>query len=50
MGQRIRQDWRESYTHEMLAGNQIAFALLYGADPAGRTYRVHITNIVAGWF
>ena len=50
MGQRIRQDWRESYTHEMLTGNQIAFALLYGADPTGHTYRVHITNIVAGWF
>lgn len=50
MGQRIQQAWHESYTHETLTGHQIAIAFLYGQPPAGRTYRVHIYNISAGWF
>lgn len=49
-GGHFRKEWYESYTHEMLTGNQLGFAVLCRGTCHDKVFDVRFKNLYGGWF
>lgn len=49
-GGHFRKEWYESYTHEMLTGNQLGFAVLCRGSCHDKVFDVRFKNLYGGWF
>lgn len=49
-GGHFRKEWLESYSHEMLTGNQLGMAVLCNGGCSDKVFDIRFKNLYGGWF